>query len=256
MRTPDVETNVDELQRSVARLRGIVQRLDDDQLATQAYPTEWTVADVLSHLGSGAVIMKRRIDDIVAGADTPDDFAPTTWEEWNAKGPSERAADGLKADESLLERVASLTDSDRAQFRFALGPMTFDLAGFVGLRLNEHALHTWDVEVAFDPSARVPDSAVELIIDNLQMIARFGGRPTGASDTITVQTTQPSRSFEIGLTPDSVSMKSTEGLAQPDVTIDAEAFVRLVYGRLDHGHTVGVLGEADRDELRRVFRGI
>ena len=34
-----------------------------------------------------------------------------------------------------------------------MGPMSVDFDGFVGLRLNEHALHTWDVDAAVDPNA-------------------------------------------------------------------------------------------------------
>ena len=33
-----------------------------------------------------------------------------------------------------------------------MGPMQFDFGGLVGLRLNEHTLHTWDIEVVDDPS--------------------------------------------------------------------------------------------------------
>ena len=73
------------LRTSVARLRGIVEGLAPGQLAAPAYPTEWTIADVLSHLGSGAVILQRRFDDAVAGRETPSDFAQPVWDEWNAK---------------------------------------------------------------------------------------------------------------------------------------------------------------------------
>jgi hypothetical protein len=47
------------LRTSVARLGATVERLGPGQLAAPAYPAEWTIADVLSHLGSGAVILQR-----------------------------------------------------------------------------------------------------------------------------------------------------------------------------------------------------
>ena len=47
------------LRTSVARLGATVERLGPGQLAAPAYPAEWTIADVLSHLGSGAVIFQR-----------------------------------------------------------------------------------------------------------------------------------------------------------------------------------------------------
>jgi hypothetical protein len=42
----------------------------------------------------------------------------------------------------------------------------------------------------------------------------------------------------------------------PDLELPAEAFVRLVYGRLDPAHTPPVSGTADLDELRSVFPGV
>ena len=76
-------------------------------------------------------------------------------------------------------------------------PMTFDFAGFIGLRLNEHALHTWDIEVALDPGAPVAPGSARLVIDNLQMITRFTGKPTGTEHTITVLTSEPRRDFRV-----------------------------------------------------------
>ena len=58
------------LHHSADRLRAFVAGLDDAALSRSAYPTEWTVADVCSHLGSGAVIMERRLQDLLAGVDT------------------------------------------------------------------------------------------------------------------------------------------------------------------------------------------
>jgi uncharacterized protein (TIGR03083 family) len=243
------------LRTSVARLRGTVEGLGPGQLAAPAYPTEWTIADVLSHLGSGAVILQRRFDDVVAGSDTPSDFAQLVWDEWNAKSAQGKAADFLAADKAFLERLGSFADDDRARFEFTMGPMTFDFAGFIGLRLNEHALHAWDIEVALDPGAVVAPGSARLVIDNLQMITRFTGKPTGAEHSITVLTSEPRRGFRIVLGADAVSLEPAEPVDEPDLEIPAEAFIRLVYGRLDPGHTPTTRGPADVDELRNVFPG-
>ena len=104
------------LQRSVDRLRTVVDGLDGGQLETPAYPAEWTVADTLSHLGSGAVILHRRLDDTLAGRGTPDDAAPAVWAVWNAKSPGEQAADAVVADRALLDRLAGLPDDERNGF--------------------------------------------------------------------------------------------------------------------------------------------
>lgn len=64
-------TSVDEriaaLEGSAARLASLVNDLKLEQLDQQAYPSKWRIADVLSHVGSGAVIMRHSIDAAVSG---------------------------------------------------------------------------------------------------------------------------------------------------------------------------------------------
>ena len=155
----------------------------------------------------------------------------------------------------MLDGLGSLADDERARFEFAIGPMTFDFAGFIGLRLNEHALHTWDIEVDLDPGAPVAPGSARLVIDNLQMITRFTGKPTGTEHTITVLTSEPRRDFRVVIGADGVSLGPIEPVDEPDLEIPAEAFIRLVYGRLDPAHTPATRGPANLGELRNVFPG-
>jgi uncharacterized protein (TIGR03083 family) len=245
------------LRQSVERLRGLVTPLDDAQLEARAYPALWSIADVMSHLGSGAVIMQRRLEDGLARRPMPDDFAPGVWDVWNAKSPRSKTDDALAADQAALERLETVTPDEAADFSFAMGPMTFDFDRFVGLRLNEHTLHTWDVEVALDPSATLPPADTDLVVDNLALIARWTGKsPGGPSRTIRVRTTEPSRVFSIGITPEAVSFERGHDGDEADLTMPAEAFIRLVYGRLDPDHTPEVdASDEVLDELRRTFPG-
>ena len=100
-----------------------------------------------------------------------------------------------------------------------MGPMTFDFAGFIGLRLNEHALHTWDIEVTLDPGAAVAPGSARLVIDNLQMLTRFTGKPTGTEHAITVRTSEPRRGFMIVIGADAVSLEPAEPIDEPDLEI-------------------------------------
>ena len=50
------------------------------------------------------------------------------------------------------------------------GPMTLDFAQFVGMRLNEHAFHTWDLEVVENPGATLPEQVAALVADNLELV--------------------------------------------------------------------------------------
>jgi hypothetical protein len=51
-------------------------------------------------------------------------------------------------------------------------------------------------------------------------------------------------------------LTTTESADIPDLELPAEAFIRLVYGRLDPDHTPAVTGPADLNELRRAFPGV
>ena len=160
----DADAYVHALRSSVTRLRDVAAAISETDLTGRAYPAEWSIAQVLSHLGSGAVIMQRRLEDTLAGQPTPEDYAPGVWDTWNAKTPAAQHDDALAADTSLLARIEAVTPEQRSTFSFAMGPMTFGFTGFVGLRLNEHAFHTWDIEVAVDPlppsRARPPNSSL------------------------------------------------------------------------------------------------
>ena len=244
------------LRRSAGRLRELVQGLDDGQLELQSYASEWSIAQVLSHLGSGAVILRRRLEDIRAGHATPDDFAPSVWDEWNAKSARAQADDALVADEAVLEALEGLSEAERAELVFSMGPLILGFNEFAGLRLNEHALHTWDIEVVFDGSARLPEDAAALVVDNLALITRFSGRPDGRQRTVAIRTSAPERDFALVLSADGVELAAGADGQQPELELPAEAFCRLVYGRLDPDHTPAFKGDAAvLDALRSVFPG-
>jgi uncharacterized protein (TIGR03083 family) len=250
--------HLEALRASVARLRAIVEGFDAEHLRRRAYPTEWTVADVLSHLGSGAVIMRGRLDAGLGGPAFSDDMAQPIWDEWNAKSPDAKAADGLAADRALLARFDAVID-EAAGVQFTLGPITVDFEGLIDLRLNEHVLHTWDVEVVLDPNATVPAAAASVVVDNLEMMVRWTGKPTGSERDLHVHTVDPARDFMLSLGKDSVALGPYEtNVANPvgaDVELSADALIRIVYGRFDTDHASPVRAEIDVDELRRAFPG-
>lgn len=250
-----MDAHLNALRTSVHRLRRLVEPIDTTALVAPAYPSDWTIANVLSHIGSGAVIMQRHLDDGLTATEMPDTFAPSVWDTWNAKSPRTQADDALAADAALLARLESLTDEERARFAWSMGPMSFDIEGFVGLRLNEHALHTWDIEVVADPEAALPPEVAAVVIDNLFLVARFTAKPTGDTATISVRTTGPRRDFTVALAPDHAAMApGTPGTV--DLELPAEAFARLVYGRLDPDHTPHIRGDGSTlGLLRRIFPG-
>ncbi len=243
------------LHASVERLRSIVESLDPIQLSAPAYPSEWTIADTLSHLGSGAVIMRATLDAIVSGIPVAPGYSQTVWDEWNAKSPADQAAGVVGADHALLERAEALTESQRASLQFPFGPMTVSVPEALGMRLNEHAVHTWDVEVMLDPAAVLSEGSSRVILGSLPMIARFAAKDDGVARSVTVRTSEPTKEFVLATGAGSVSLHPGAGDG-PVVEMPAESFVRLVYGRLDTDHTPAALDPAEIASLRPLFPGL
>ncbi len=240
------------------RLAAIVAGLDDDALRAPSYDTEWTIADVLSHLGSGAEIFLLSVEAGVSGGEppSPDQFQ-AIWDQWNARSPQDQAAQFLVADEALVSRIEALSDDERGRFRVQMfGPQPLDLAAVLGLRLSEHALHTWDVAVALDPAARVAPDAVALLTETLPTMAGWFGRTSPDPLAVAVTTTGPDRSFTldtggVALVPGPAAAGTDAPAA---LTAPAEAFLRLVYGRLDDASEVTATGVTVAD-LQLVFPG-
>jgi uncharacterized protein (TIGR03083 family) len=246
---------LDALEVSVAYLRSIIEGMSEDQYVASAHPTEWTVADVMSHLGSGAIISKRSIDDGVEGRETPPKFNESVWDVWNAKTPHAQVTDALDADKALLNRMLELTPEERGRYFLNIGPMRFDFDAAVRLRLGEHVFHTWDIEESFNTAATLQSEALPFLFANLELLMRFAAKPSGKEHTLHIRTSDPRKDFAITQTIDGVSLEEVEGVETFDLEIPAEAFLRLAYGRLDEKHTPAGIDATHLAELRRVFPG-
>jgi uncharacterized protein (TIGR03083 family) len=251
-----VSERLNALQESVAHLYDVASGIEPIDYTSPAYPSEWTVADTMSHLGSGAVIGARGIEDFIAERERDTDFNQTVWNLWNAKAPADQVSDALVSDREYLEALRAMTDEQRAGYQMSLGPMSFDFDGVVGLRLGEHAVHTWDIEVSFDADATLSSGASGLILDRIGFLLEHTARAPGDGREITIHTIDPDRSFTLRLTDDSAELVEEPHDGRADLEIPAEALVRLFYGRLDEAHTPDSLhGDEVVAYLRGVFRG-
>lgn len=163
--------------RTIAALRSghdalaaFVGKLGPDDLTRPSGASDWQVSQVLSHLGSGAEINLAALRAAQAGEPAPGgEFNQSVWARWDAMPPAEHASGFLEANERLVRAYEELDPAARADLRIDLGflPEPVDVAGAAGLRLSEFALHRWDVEVGFDPSATVAADAVPLLLDQV-----------------------------------------------------------------------------------------
>ncbi len=102
--------------RLLAALRGChddlaarIGGLSEADLTRQSYCTEWSVAQVLSHLGSGAEIALAQLQAARAGTTPlgPADFR-AVWARWDARPPRQQATAFAEAVPSLHDAVAAL----------------------------------------------------------------------------------------------------------------------------------------------------
>ena len=252
-------TWIQTLRRSHDRLAGLVAPLTPAQLREQSYCNDWSLAQVLSHLGSGAEIALLGLPAALGSAGPVDRQA--VWDKWNAKSPDDQAADALVADDRQIAALEELSDEQLGGMKMDFFGMQLDAIGIIRLRLGEHSLHTWDVAVQHDADATVPAQNAALLIDNVpQFLAPRLGKPLGEPFLVRITTTDPDRDYLLSAD-ESVTMTDwpTDGSAGdvPTVRMPAEALLRLAYGRLDAGHTPAQASgdPAVLDKLRAIFPG-
>ncbi|MGW4485083.1 maleylpyruvate isomerase family mycothiol-dependent enzyme [Amycolatopsis sp. NPDC004368] len=252
-----VDRTITALRAEHDTLAALVRSLTDEQLATTSGAAEWTVAQALSHLGSGAEIgrapIARAAGETVAAEDNP-----TIWARWDASAPRAQAEGFLEHNARWLDTVEALTPEKRSSLTVDLGflPEPVSLLTALGMRLNEVANHSWDVRVAFDPQAGVAAASAEVLVELLAgpvgFMLGFLGKPAELGKPASVAIPGG------GLVIDE-SVTVVDHLESPSATFDgpAEAFIRLINGRLKAPYDTGVSvgGALSLDDLRRVFPG-
>lgn len=257
--TVDADRVITSLRAHHDRLAAVLAELSPEELSGQSAADDWTIAQVVSHLGSGAQITGGTILGAL-GLLSSTESNEAIWARWDASTPEEQVAGFLEHDERVVAALEATAPDQRAATMVDLGflPQPVPLVQALGMRLNEVALHTWDILAARDASATVDAEAAEIMLEQYAGIAAFMlgfiGKPreldTGAvidldGYTLTVD--------------DSVSLASGSP-AEPTATLHAphEAAYRLITGRLKPAFTadeVAAEGSVSLDDLRRVFPG-
>lgn len=252
------------VERTIAALRvnhnvlaALVPTLSQETLSDPSGATGWTVAQALSHIGSGAEIGRKPIAT-AAGERVEVEDNQAVWARWDASPPAVQAAEFVRHDEAYLETVEALSTEQRDSLMIDLGflPEPVPLLVALGMRLNEVANHAWDVRVGVDPSATVDQESAELLVELFRGPLAFLLGFSAKADVIEqeVRLAIPGGALQIT---DAVAV--TDSVDRPTATFEApaEAVVRLLSGRLGPEHSAGVTvtGNVTLDELRKVFPG-
>jgi hypothetical protein len=101
------------------------------------------------------------------------------------------------------------------------------------MRLSEHAVHSWDVEVAVDPAARVSQDAVVLLLGALPQMMQWMGKKAAEPAVVAVTATSPDGAYTIDTGGVTLTPGAAEAPASASVELTSEALLRMVYGRVD-----------------------
>jgi uncharacterized protein (TIGR03083 family) len=256
----DPQVWISALRASQNRLTSLVEPLGPDGVTRASMASAWSIADVLSHLGSQAEIFGQILDAGIEQAEPPSpDSFPPIWEAWNARSAPGKVADSLAANEAFVRKVEVLSPAQLDAVEVPMFGMDLDATRIMQMRLSEHALHTWDVAAALDAGAPVSADAVALLIDTLPDLARRVGKADGGPRRVHIVSSEPARDLVLAVGDGVVLGEWDGGKADGVLRLPSEALVRLVYGRLDTAHTppVDIEGDGlDLDSLRAVFPGL
>lgn len=244
-------------------LAGRVADLPDEQLAGPTAADEWDVSQVLSHLGSGAEISQNTLQVALEGKPNPGlEFNKAIWARYDNARRRQRLEWFLAANEAVTQAFESLSEEARESLRIDMGflPFPVHVAMAASYRLNELALHSWDIRAAADPAATIAPEAVPHLMTVDGNLAGYLGKPEaleGKTAVIAVTTTEPVQDLTLHLG-EKVSVDAgAPQQADGTLRLSAEAWLRLVTGRLKPPYIpVGAItttGAADLDLLRRVF---
>jgi uncharacterized protein (TIGR03083 family) len=270
---PDAAVLFEELRASHERVAELVSLLGPEELRRPSYDDDWTVAQLFSHMGSGAEITVRRLEAALNGSPQLEQHHfRRIWDRWDSLEPEAVAEAMVEANQACVSRFETLDERALRDLRlpfFAGGEI--DVRGTAAMRLNEHALHSWDAAVTFDPAATIAPGSVVPLLWNLTgqdwLVARASSAEAVAAlasrlgeDRLLVRTSDPEwrLALELGDQLQVTAVTRADGGGDPHLAIPAEALVRLVHGRLDPDHAPAGIEVAEPlalDDLRAVFQG-
>ena len=112
--TSNADQPISALRTGHDELTALVHSLSPEAIAGPSGASEWTIAQVLSHLGSGAEIGRASLEASLGEAEKPaDGFNQSVWDRWNAMEPQEQAHQFMISNEKLVRRYEAIDEATR-----------------------------------------------------------------------------------------------------------------------------------------------
>ena len=272
----EIEHRVAVAKRLAANIREYLGELTPEQWELRSACAEWQVRDVVSHLIGGA---ERQAESMERGrggdSDPPAGFVPPDAAALSAANAqrdidrrNEMAGRILESFDASYEKLHQEFDRygegswDTLAWHMRRGAMTG--AAYVELRIQELAIHDWDIRSAFDASAGLDPDCVPVLMD---MSPRWLGmcfRPSAPlPKPVVYGFNVGGESYRMTVTGDAFQMEAGEA-SQPDLSLSAtsEQYLLFTYGRLTasdgiHLGRLSVQGETSHlDQFEVWFKGL
>ncbi len=228
------------VQREAAAMAADWRRRDDAAWEAPTACSAWTAREVAAHVTDGAeraVVVARAA---LAGEPVPQyDTAERRRRHAALRSlPGDELADRLERDlAAVFQTLNGVPAATLHGTTVSLGGGPHTLAQFADQRLVETALHAWDTGGGRDRDATIaPESAAAMTDFVLWRVPRLAhaadGRGTALRYRCELEGTGGGPiTLDIG--PDRVTATRGGADASPALTLPVEAFIRLVWGRLD-----------------------
>ncbi|HZU04578.1 MAG TPA: maleylpyruvate isomerase family mycothiol-dependent enzyme [Chloroflexota bacterium] len=198
---------------------------------------EWNVQKVVSHLGSGAELHLRTLQTSLDGAEPVTDATrQSIWNYFDSLPPERLYPEFQARMRAYLGYLEGLPAEKREQrVRFFAGEAP--VAEYAQYRLSELALHSWDIRVALDPTARLLPTTARAnfphALDTLQRRSNAAARAELAGTVYQFEVFGPvQRRFALAIRADGLEVREEAEAPTATLRLAAEAFLRLYTGRL------------------------
>jgi uncharacterized protein (TIGR03083 family) len=234
---PDYQQIVDAVRDEFETLDRYLGALAPERWRGPTACSEWNLTKLVSHLGSGAVLLLRMVRSGLEGAppQTPEE-RQQVWGHFDSLEPEPLYREFQQANVDVLTYLDQLPAEQREKrIPSFLGEVP--VAVLLRARLAELSLHSWDVRVTLDPTARLLFESVGPLVDQtLGWMARRSNADARSHLAGTVFELdlegRNRRRVALVVNQDGLSV-ADPGQAAPKATLwlTGEAFVRLASGR-------------------------
>jgi uncharacterized protein (TIGR03083 family) len=158
---PDFATVIGAIRREYEVLDRWLAALSDQAWQRATACDEWPVYKVVSHLGSGAEITLQTLDEQLTGGPPADQEArQRVWGHFDSLSASQPLYDEFRDRNGKYFAYLDALPADKREQRVKFFAGELPVAGFALYRLGEVTLHSWDLRVGLDPTARLLPTTV------------------------------------------------------------------------------------------------